>query len=102
MQLNGWQRVGIVLSVLWIVVIAIIALSEYAGWVRLGEFTFRYEVMTLKTGARFVDDLGLLYEPSFKVFYFATALLLPVLIGWITVYLLAWAIRWVHRGFKRK
>jgi hypothetical protein len=102
MQLNGWQRLGIVLSALWMLFIAIIALFEYGGWLRLGEFTFIYEVSTLETGARFVHDLGLLYEPSFKVSYFATALLLPVLIGWITVYLLAWGIRWVHRGFKRK
>lgn len=42
---------------------------------------------------RFVDDLGLLEKPSLNVYRLAKALLVPVFIAWIAVYLMAHATR---------
>lgn len=98
MKSSGWTRLGIVLSVLWMLLISGIALCELSSWAPLGKIVIMQPAVL--TGG-FVDDLGLLEKPSLNVYRLAKALLVPVFIAWIAVYLMAHATRWVYKGFKR-
>jgi hypothetical protein len=99
MKLSGWTCLGIVLSVLWMLLISGIALCELSGWAPLGKIVIMQPAVL--TGG-FVDDLGIVEKPSLNVYRLVKALLVPLLIGWIAVYLIVKSTRWVYKGFKRQ
>jgi hypothetical protein len=72
MRLNGWQRIGIVASAVWIPYGAVYGCRlGYAG-----------ECST--------EDLHAL------IAFYAIA---PVVAGWIVAWVAVWAVRWIWRGF---
>jgi hypothetical protein len=103
MRLNGWQRIGIVLSIVWAVGAAIHTRNaEVATWERLAStgYTLCMEAKQAdyaKCSAEMSATLMKAYDPYWPNIGFAA--LAPVLAGWIVAYLLLWIFRWVKRGF---
>ena len=122
-RLNGWQRIGVVLSFLWVCWVALIAINSHqAGH---GSFIHviaekegycrKYEPVApsgrspptaeeyFGTGKclpeNYVDAIP--GEKHFQSGSFLLAALVPVVIGWLGVYLLIYVMRWVVAGFRR-
>jgi len=102
MKLNGWIRLGIVLSVVWVgVVFAVVGVELFGG---APEFFFS-RVIT-KTGESVTPDMrnNAFYDliPTHCVFRFpafAGVMFLPLAAAWIVVSAIVWALRWIRAGF---
>lgn len=70
MRLNGWQRIGIVASTLWL----------------LGGSAYAYEIAVLETGTIQLLCIGVIA-------------VMPIILGWLFVWLAVLAVRWVCAGF---
>ena len=118
-QLNGWQRVGVVLSILWCVAVGGIAANDYyqAYSHYSGEATARADFAACKERTRAspgksTEPCGMTLEmvrgvPNIKptlppVLPLLAWLLLPVVLGWLLVHLTLRAAQWVRDGFKAK
>jgi hypothetical protein len=106
MKLNGWQRIGIITSVLWILATGFYVLSATSaddakeasdvgleceryisqGVTTLAECDKRSADYVAKTRAAEWELAGL-------------AALVPVPFGWGFIYLVAFLVRWVKRGW---
>lgn len=105
--MNGWQRIGLVLSVLWILGAGFYQRSadmQRAG--DMGGFAMRacMEEQKLKGSfdfSRCSDE----FDKMFRVFAehswgnVAIVAFVPIPIAWLFVYLLVWLTRWIRRGF---
>jgi len=93
-RLNGWQRIGVILSALWIV------------------FILSFAVYELRFGSRYLLFIGPVTFESFTIYQdkmewsrillgrvVATALL-PIPFFWLVAYGFVYALRWVSKGFK--
>jgi hypothetical protein len=98
-QLNGWQRIGIVLSVVWLLVGALwgwmwwiapyrdcVESAQSAASVKILEFCERHH--------RWVFDDAWL--PALLV------AVVPIPIAWLIVYIVIWLVRWIRLGFTAK
>ena len=118
-QLNGWQRVGVVLSILWCFALGGITANDYYQ-------AYSHYSDEMKTKANFVackqrralspdqskepcfiseeDAMGI---PNRKpqlppVLSLLARLFLPVVLGWLLVLSTLRAVKWVRDGFKPK
>ena len=73
-RLKGWQRIGIVLSVIWLIVGPV--------W-----------------GLILVHNL-LWFVGVSDPYVAATFALLPIPFLWLFLYIVVWTVRWVRRGFQ--
>lgn len=90
-RLNGWQRIGVVLSALWCLLVAGLA-YQYTGFIDPDDLPFLHH---------FSEFLGLPYLGSIhKVVVVALASILPIVGGWLLVYGVLWTAKWVVAGFK--
>lgn len=80
-RLNGWQRIGIALSVLWSVLVVGIVITAYYGYAQKAAI-----------------ELGSTQWPP--VTPFLALLVVPLAGGWLVVYLAKWATNWIGGGFK--
>jgi hypothetical protein len=104
MKLNGWQRIGVILSMLWVVSIASYVAYEY----RKGSFSSSIfiEVVASKTGEsmrqfktnQFSDLIPV--ETKLKYHQILYCLFLPLLLSWLGVYLVVYFYKWIAAGFK--
>jgi hypothetical protein len=97
MKLNGWQRVGLVLSVLWL--LAVLA----SGFDRAPYFIFGATIgiwLYLPDLAFATPSEYMAAASDFTLRGFAIVGLLPVLFTWLTTYLAVFAYRWIAAGFK--
>jgi hypothetical protein len=125
-KLNGWQRIGVVLSGVWLVGVSAIAGLSWADRQQTsGAFVRRIVVespraeaippMTKQASqsspdlpegfAKFLRDKGhneTSYAYEFLVGPFIVALFLPVVLVWILAYAVVTLVRWVAVGFRRK
>jgi hypothetical protein len=95
-RLNGWQRIGIVLSVVWILVGALwgwmFATADYRSCVVMAssvetlDFCNRYH--------RWVFDTAWVYS--------LLVALVPIPIAWLLVYGVSYLVRWIKSGFKQE
>jgi hypothetical protein len=86
MKLGGWIRLGIVLSLLWVVI---------SGWAA-------YECYVGAPFGEFVTDSGR-FTPvtsSLDTGVFLKILLIPLVATWIVVAVIVLAVRWVIAGFR--
>ena len=89
-SLNGWQRIGVVLSLLWCTFTAGLA-YQYAGFVDPDNLPLLYH---------FSELLSLAYLGStHKVVVVALAGILPIACGWLFVYGLLRTVNWAMAGF---
>ena len=95
-RLNGWQRVGIVLSVVWVIV------GGTWGWRHANDQTdanFRVCIAAIQTAS----DLQSCRETRFRALATkgnsaAFVALAPILVVWLLVYALVALVRWIRRG----
>jgi hypothetical protein len=89
-RLNGWQRIGIVLSALWVLVGGLwgrqLAVAPYFDCIKSAP-----NIDTMNFCERYLQDWG------------STAMLIalvPLPIAWLLVYIVVWTVRWIRRGFQ--
>jgi hypothetical protein len=89
-RLNGWQRLGIVLSALWVLVGGLwgrhLTVAPYFDCIKSAP-----NIDTMNFCERYLQDWG------------STAMLIalvPIPIAWLLVYIVVWTVRWIRRGFQ--
>jgi hypothetical protein len=100
-RLNGWQRIGIILSVIWFFVGAWLGLSALVKPIYTG-----YRICQELTGGTYsVDECGkqlgqqlAAAEPQ-KTLYIALFGLAPIPMAWLLGWGIVALLRWVRRGF---
>jgi hypothetical protein len=106
-RLNGWIRIGIVVSVVWMLYITGTAAWEYiqhhpyaSNFIEWRcEKTGESYVSLEKITGPFVDLVPL--SATLRLGRFATALLAPILVFWITAITVVYTVRWISNGFAR-
>ena len=109
MKISGWQRVGIVLSVFWILLVASFAADEMVKGSPFNENRF-VEIVSDDSVApiRETDpDTGkpALHalqpvKPVLDLRYVLIIAVVPVLLAWLFIYLTLFVRRWVKDGFR--
>ncbi len=108
-RLNGWQRIGVALSVVWILSVSGCGALEY---VQEGKPTYFFvdTVMVQLPPATNLDrpDRSLSHEEvfgradrHFRVDRLIVILLVPVVLFWALAYVCIFVVRWVAAGFKK-
>ncbi len=115
-KLNGWVRLGIVLSAAWMALTTFTYFNEivnhpsfaarhtpmldsYFNWVDDNEATAKAHEEAKVHGKDFSDQ-GVFLKPTFNLAGYFQFALLPVVIGWFGTYLIVWIFRWVNEGFR--
>jgi len=106
-RLNDWIRIGVVVSLVWMLYIAGAVVWEYiqhhpnaSNFIEWrGEKTGESYISLEKTTGPFVDLVPL--SATLKIVWFVTALLAPILVFWIVVIMLVYTVRWISNGFER-
>src|SRR5262249_12846410 len=107
MRLNGWQRIGIVASVIWAIG-APIYLDHAAQQNAMEAFGSYYEACRDNPSseldwrferARWASDTVTRYQ-LLSVNGVVVALV-PVGLGWLLAYALVYLVRWIRAGFQR-
>ncbi len=103
MKLNGWQRIGVVASVLWGVGAAI---YERSGQVNMANAFYESALRncspelanacTNRATDTYVNLLALNFVEVSNIVFVAIG---PVLAGWALAYLIVKVVRWVKAGF---
>jgi hypothetical protein len=108
---KGWVRLGIVLSVTWLILMLAYAAYDYyhvnsreAGWETVGRSS-ALPVETRQTSL--LTECGyegkkILTTCSTRYVNLALLVLVPIASGWLIVYLIVYAVRWVLAGFSGK
>lgn len=93
-RLNGWQRIGIVLSVVWAIAVIV--------WDTLEVIRHKRLLSQCLSGADPVMNYcARTYEvPWFMNAMIVLAALAPIPIAWLLVWGLVALVRWVRRGFQ--
>ena len=105
MRLNGWQRIGVILSLIWAILVCGYAGYEYAQ--RGAKTQVFIEVTPDK--ASLVDKRGSVVDffelrsggPSLLWGRLLVGVVVPMLVAWIIAYLCVFTVRWVIGGFKK-
>ena len=126
-RLNGWQRIGVVASVIWLCFVSFAAIDSLNSG--QGAFTHtikgkdgyclkhepakpRVSDKNPPTAEEFFKQMGAVClaenyvkaTPDTTYFSwrsFLSMLLLPLVFGWFGAYLLIYVVRWVANGFRR-
>ena len=103
MKLNGWQRIGVVASVLWA-----IGGSIYERNAQVNDAAKYYELAVKNCFGELIRTCldttketykSLLFFDAVKVADIVLVAIGPVISGWILVYLTVKIVRWVKAGF---
>ena len=107
-RLNGWQRIGVVLSVLW--AIGAVLYMEAAASRKAQQASVFYRELCIRNKSDRNDfDFQPCYAEAGNIYqierrkWSAWALpvaLVPIPIVWIVVYAVLGLVRWVRRGFQ--
>jgi len=114
MRINGWQRIGIAISVAWLLatcgayfyelknhpslLTTYLPRSAYE-WVEDYEGIKTAHEKASAEGTGFSDRFVLL-KPTFSASGFLLLVLCPVVTGWLAVYVFLFTYGWVKRGFE--
>jgi hypothetical protein len=108
MRLNGWQRIGVVLSVIWVIGGGMLTYQIVlgAGGTCTVDHTRLSEADQLALNAKDyqkMSDAGLLtvQRACNEEIYFRSLVwtLIPIAVGWLLVYGLVGVVRWIRAGF---
>jgi hypothetical protein len=109
MRLNGWQRIGIVASVVWAIG-GPLYLTQRAFDDPLEQSGFVYRVCRdgptdpaiCSARSKQALDEAIQADPMAQVGWgpWAAKAFIPVLVGWLLVYALVYLVRWIRAGFK--
>lgn len=118
-RLNGWNRIGIILSVIWsVLVVSFISYHVYED-IGKGKNSFVTQeyvnidsyIPRLPNGDQKIilpDDNEVEWQPvkivdTFNynlLIFFILALIIPIVLAWAAFYLSIWVINWIVTGFK--
>lgn len=102
MKLSGWTRLGIAISILWIIIAVAVAFQQVAtataeSYGSLVTVSSRmYETPHVIDGQTINGETRI----SFNKVTIAVFILIPLTFIWLGIPLLAHAFRWVRRGFR--
>jgi len=114
MRLNGWQRIGVALSIVWAIAILVAYFYELNNhpsglanyfpfmsfeWVNDVEGTRLAHAQAVADGQDFSPKV-MMIMPTFSAIGAFTISILPVVVGWLVSYLFVYTILWIRRGFK--
>ena len=114
MRINGWQRLGIILSAVWLIVsswayfhelnnhpsdLAVYLPDSGYEWSQDLDTTNKAHEVAKQQGADFSERFVFL-KPTFRMFGYLQFALTPIVICWLGVYLFIFIFRWVKRGFE--
>ena len=109
LQLNGWQRIGVVVSLIWALSVCALGSLEYA---QNGDRT-HYFFDTVKVpvpqpkdmnragGLTVEEFFGYRVEYHFSFGRLIAAMLVPIAVLWCIAYIGVLIVRWVAAGFKK-
>jgi hypothetical protein len=105
-RLNGWIRIGIVLSIAWMLYVSGAAAFEYADHRPPGSNFIEWRGPTGETYATLVKTTGMFVDlvplsPVLRIRWFTAALLVPVVLFWFVAFIVVYAVRWIFHGFAR-
>ena len=122
-KISGWYRIGIVLSVLWVLVVSGFAFDEYFirglpfdnDYISFTNTLLKSQVIHDKNGQSTIKDIILDKKPKpvnpfdvacgetiFNPTKFFCVLFLPILGMWGLVLGVAWSVLWIKEGFKKQ
>lgn len=103
MKFNGWQRIGVILSALWLVGAPI--------YMRMGQVQFASEQLSRSINNCLVSDIAECLEQAYKThatliafdastipdfLFFALA---PIFLGWLVGFIFVKTLLWIKAGF---
>jgi len=106
MKLNGWKRIGIVASIVWILGAGIYTLKATGNTdekraseiiqscIEGGPYTKEFDDACGRRGADYLRETG-----TSEWVEAASVALIPVPLGWGLTYLILFLVRWIRRGF---
>jgi hypothetical protein len=105
-KLNGWVRLGVVLSIAWIVLVSGVAIAEY-----LTRNPFDYFHNETREQIFFGWAKDSLYKTpegqpiegfkDIEFLKFWVTLIVPIIAAWLIVSALYWSISWIRTGFRK-
>lgn len=103
-RLNGWQRIGVVVSVVWLVLgwfIVANYLTHQADWVSAG-YKACEEIRPQVEWPVCEADFHRNWTAAMRGFFWFTLIgdTLPILVGWSLCYALIAIVKWVKSGFQ--
>ena len=117
-RLNGWQRIGVVISFVWGAVTIGVGANGYIDYFRWAELNAQMEskINACHENAKKEDDrqkrkalerrcglsdaqVGLVVTKP-DLLELLALIFLPIVGGWIAAYLLVWVVKWVNAGFR--
>ena len=111
LRLNGWQRMGVALSVVWMLLVAgrgaweFTHLSNYYGNFYVADTAYRPALTLEEPDAQGwlspAAATGIEVEHHFEAGRVLMAMFGPVLLFWILAYGMVFAFRWIAKGFER-
>jgi hypothetical protein len=104
-RLNGWQRTGIRLSVLWVLCVSMWFYQHIPGVNAPGVASVYLQCIGEPNAKRRecrarAEWFGEEARSEFRARWPWIALG-PILVVWPLIYVLVWAVRWIRRGFQR-
>ena len=107
MKLNGWVRIGIVLSALWAIAVICSAALEYRSHALTKSTFISWHTKTGEDYAHVAQSSGRFADlvPFYASVRFANlfgVLLLPLVAAWIVSYFVVYTTLWVMNGFRTK
>lgn len=96
--LNGWQRVGVVFTVLWVLTVSGFAAYEYAAAAPNPDTVFRPRLFVGFSADAYLND-----EPDtrmLRVGHLVVALAVIPTAAWLLVDVVIRTTRWVRAGFR--
>ena len=103
-RLNGWQRIGIVLSLLWALGVSQWFLLHVPQRNDPGIESIYLQCITEAAAKRDVCQHRAEWfrKNSWSEFWAAGSWIVlgPLLIVWLLVYIVVWTVRWIRRGFQ--
>ena len=118
-HLNGWQRIGVFLSVLWILLAGCLAIIEYAdskkpidkkliasGYLFFKSHQVKFDpppdTGRVKRFLSYEEAFGYRSVHEFRPVRLISAIFVPILLFWIIAYISVFAFRWIAAGFRNK
>lgn len=116
-RLNGWQRIGVVLSVLWC--LGVVGKAGYESYeaassnTRIAECCEEEKKRPFQMGKKAGESIswceaadvcarGTIKPIAPQLLPFLALLLLPIAAGWFVILIAILAVKWVRKGFKTK
>jgi hypothetical protein len=98
-RLNGWQRIGIVVSVLWAIGSSITALISMPS---RAYYRPALRLVPLDGGkVKQIPEIWVPPEGRRQREIWVALVFVPILLGWIFTYAAIGAFRWIAAGFRR-